>query len=163
MLSFLHLKPFYIYNLILLVVFSVIVNPVSEFQIMNIFFYIIFHFLLIYLVVYHYSKLLYLIYFIYGLGLDLLWFNEIGPYLLSFMIILFTLKFSLKYLYNMNSIKIYFLLISSLIFLIFIESIFSYLLFAYKPDNFFLMQIIFFSLVLSYPIFIFFSKIDEIK
>ena len=162
MRSLLHLKSFYIYNLILILGFCIIVNPINNFNILNSSFYCIFHFLLIYLGVYHYKIILFFIYFLYGLGLDLLWFNEIGPHLLIFMIILVTLNLSSKYLYNLNSFKIYLFLLFLQILTIFFESILSYILFNFRIDLSFFYQISFLSLFLSYPIFVLFSKIDNI-
>ena len=76
---FLHPKPFYIYNIILVILFSLIINPNKDILIIYYTFYCIFHFVLIYLGVYYFNKILYFIYFFYGLGLDILWLNEIGP------------------------------------------------------------------------------------
>ena len=125
--------------------------------------YCTFHFLLIYLGLYHYSKILYFIYFIYGLGLDVLWLNEIGPHLLIFIIILIIIKVSQKYLYNFTSFKIYILLLLFELLMIFFEMLLSYFLFNFIFDPYYFFEIIFLSLILSYPIFLFFSKIDKIK
>lgn len=163
MLSLLHLKPFYIYNIILILIFSLIVNTNKEFSYLYISLYCIFHFLLIYLALYHFRITLYFIYFFYGLGLDILWLNEIGPHLLVFMFILVILKIIQKYLYNLSSLKIYIFLLFSQLSMIFLEKIFSYILFNFKSDSIFLIKIIIFSLILSFPIFLIFSKIDEIK
>lgn len=163
MLAHLHLKPIYIYNIILVIAFSLIVNSNQEFSYLYISLYCIFHFLLIYLALYHYRISLYFIYFLYGLGLDILWLNEIGPHLLVFMFILFILKSTQKYLYNLSSLKIYVFLLFSQLFMILLENILLHMLFNFESDSIFLIKIMIFSLILSYPIFLLFSKIDEMK
>ena len=85
MRSFLHLTSFQVYNVILLVIFAIVVNPINDLLILYYSLYCVFHFLIIYLGIYHYRKSLYFIFFLYGLGLDLLWINEIGPHLLTFV------------------------------------------------------------------------------
>ena len=158
-----HLNSFYIYNLLLVVFFSIIVNDDQSFSLIYSSFYCIFHFLLIYLGVYYYRKYLYLIFFLYGLGLDLLWLNEIGPHLLVFMLILVFFNLSSKYLYNLDSFQIYIILLVLQIFMISIEIFLSYLLFGFNFDFTYLIQIIILSMILSFPIFLIFSKIDQLK
>ena len=158
-----HLNSFYIYNLLLVVFFSIIVNDDQSFSLIYSSFYCIFHFLLIYLGVYYYRKYLYLIFFLYGLGLDLLWLNEIGPHLLVFMSVLVFFNLSSKYLYNLDSFQIYIILLVLQIFMISIEIFLSYLLFGFNFDFTYLIQIIILSMILSFPIFLIFSKIDQLK
>ena len=163
MRSLLHLNSFQVYNLLLIVFFSIIVNDNNSFSLIYSSFYCTFHFFLIYLGLYYYRKLLYLIYFLYGLGLDLLWLNEIGPHLLVFMFILVFFNLTSKHLYNLNSFKIYIVLLILQLFMISIEIFFSYLLFGFNFDLTYLFQIIILSLILSFPIFLIFSKIDQLK
>ena len=160
---FFTLKPFYIYNLILILIFSIIVNFKNDFYIFYYSLYCLFHFLLIYLFIYHNRKILFLIYFIYGLCLDIFWFNEIGPHLLSFMTMIIILRLLLKYLYNFNSLKIYFFLVFFQILTIFFEIFLSKILLNVSFDLISLTNIIFLSLILSIPVFLIFSKIDEFK
>ena len=162
MRSFLRLEPFYIYNILLLFVFSVIVNGYSFNFYVNLIFYNIFHLLIIYLSIYYYRKLLYFIFFIYGLGLDIFWLNEVGPHLIIFMIFLFSINFTQKIMYSFNSLKIYFLIIIIQIILIGSEMILAKLLFGSNYSLFIFFQIIFLCVLLSFPTFILFSKIDKI-
>ena len=163
MRSFLHLTSFQVYNIILLVIFAIVVNPINDLLILYYALYCIFHFLLIYLGIYHYRKSLYIIFFLYGLGLDLLWINEIGPHLLTFLLLLLILQFFKKYIINFNYFRIYFFLILLQILMIFIELFLSFILFSYPINLFFMIKVLILSLVLSYPLFIIFSKIDLIK
>ena len=160
---FLHPKPFYIYNIILVILFSLIINPNKDILIIYYTFYCIFHFVLIYLGVYYFNKILYFIYFFYGLGLDILWLNEIGPHLLTFMMILFLFKFYQTNLYSLNSSKIFVFLLLTQISMIIFETFFSYLFFNLSFNLFLVFKLLILSLVLSYPIFLLFSKIDIIK
>jgi hypothetical protein len=163
MQSFFKLKPFHIYNIILFILFSLIVNKNQNLIILYYSIYSAFHILLIYLGIYHYRSILFIIYFLYGLILDILLFNEIGPHLLVFMITLIFLKLLLKYLYGLNSFKIYILLIFMQSLMIFSEIFLGYIFFDFKFDFIFFIKIIILCMILSYPIFILFSKIDQIK
>ena len=160
MLSSLHLNSFKIYNIFLIFIFSIIISnnlPI----LLSTSFYCIFYLFIIYLGIYHYQKSLFFIFFIYGLLLDILLLNEIGPHLLVFSFILLFFKFSLKFLYNLSSIKVYFFIIILQILMIFMQMILSYLFFSINIDFMSFFEIVILTLVLSYPIFLFFSKIDK--
>ena len=160
---FFNLKSFHIYNLILIILFCILVNPNNDLYIIYYSLYSVFHFLIIYLSVYHYKNILYPIYFFYGLGIDLLWFNEIGPHLLNFLFVLFFINLFRKYLYNLNSFKTYSVLLVILLLMILNESMISSILFDFDLKFIFMIQILVLSIILSFPIFIIFSKIDRIK
>ena len=119
--------------------------------------------MLIYLGLYYYRKLLYLIYFLYGLVLDILWLNEIGPHLIVFMFALLVLNISAKYLYNFSSFIIYIILLILQLFMMSIEMLLAYLLFGFNFDIIYLLNITILSLILSFPIFLIFFKIDQLK
>jgi len=120
-----HLSQYYnsfiIYNILLIIFFSLTVNGVPLFPILNIIFYSIFHFLIIYLGIFYYRKKLYLIYFLYGLGLDLFWINEIGPHLITFMFALSIFYLTFKYLNNLRKLNIYLMLLMTQITMILFE------------------------------------------
>ena len=159
----LQINSFVIYNILLIIFFSLTANALSSYPIINIAFYGIFHFLLIYVGVYYYRKMLYFLYFVYGLFLDIFWINEIGPHLISFISILLFFNLIFKYLYNLNSLKIYMFLLLMQIMMIFFELLIAQILFDYYLDFDYFLKNILFSIILSYPIFIIFSKIDLIK
>ena len=163
MQSFLRFKPLHIYNILLFIIFCVIVNSSNQFQIFYTSLYCIFHLLLVYLGLYHFRNLLYPIFFLYGLGLDILLLNEIGPHLLVFMISIIIIKILTTYLSNLNSIRIYFFLISFQLMMIFSEIFFSYLIVDIRSDYISLLNIAILTLMLSYPSLIIFSRIDKIK
>ena len=109
------------------------------------------------------EKVFILFFFLYGLGLDLLWINEIGPHLLTFVFLLLILQFFKKYIINFNYLRIYFFLILLQILMIFIEIFLTFILFNNPINLLFMIKLFVLSLVLSYPLFIIFSKIDLIK
>ena len=163
MRSFLHLNSFFIYNIILLFLFCLIVNTNNSIIIIYNIFFCIFHFLIIYLGIYYYRNILYLIYFFYGLGLDLLMLNEIGTFLSVFIILLLFFKLLSRYLIKLNSIQIYFILISLQLIVVTVEFLISYLLFNNIFNLYYYFQIIFLSIIFSYPVFFLFSKVDRIS
>ena len=156
-----HFNSFIIYNIFLIIFFSLIVNGLPLFPIVNIIFYSIFHFLIIYLGIYYYRKKLYFVYFLYGLGLDLFLINEIGPHLIVFMLALIIFYLTFKYLNNLRKLSIYLMLLITQMIMICFEMIISQLMFGFSfhLNNF--LEIVFLSIILSYPIFIIFSKIDR--
>ena len=161
MRSLLHLNSFYIYNILLIIIFSIIVNDNNSFSLIYSIFYIFFHFLLIYLGVYYYRTNLYIIYFFYGLSLDILWLNEIGPHLITFLLILFFFNKVSKYLYDLSPFKIYIILLIIQMLMITFEIFTSYIFFGSSYELIYLMQLFILSLLLSFPIFLLFSKIDK--
>ena len=162
MLSSLHLNPFKIYNIFLFVIFSVVVNNNLP-SLFSICFYSFFYLILIYLGIFYYKKYLLIVYFIYGLLLDILLLNEIGPHLLVFALTFLLLTFSIKHFYNLSGIKIYLFIIFLQIFMIFLQMTIGYYLFNINFNFTYFIQMIFITLILSYPIFLLFFKIDRIK
>ena len=160
--SILHLTSFKIFNIFILFIFSVVVNNNLP-SIISTSFYCLFYLFIIYLGIFYYRKSLFLIYFIYGLLFDIFLLNEIGPHLLVFIITLFLLKITLKILYNLTSNKVYFFIILLQIIMITFQMIFGYVFYNIDFNFIHLIQIIFITLLLSYPIFLFFSKLDKFK
>ena len=162
-----HLSQYYnsfiIYNILLIIFFSLTVNGVPLFPILNIIFYSIFHFLIIYLGIFYYRKKLYLIFSLYGLGLDLFWINEIGPHLITFMFALSIFYLTFKYLNNLRKLNIYLMLLMTQITIILFEKIISQLMFGFYFNLNDFLEIAIFSIILSYPVFYIFSKIDRLK
>jgi cell shape-determining protein MreD len=163
MLKTLHLNSFQIYNILLILVFSIITNTFNSFSPIYLLFYCIFHFMLIYLGIYYYRQSLYLIFFIYGLLLDIYLLNEIGPHLLVFILMLLFVKKSSKFMYNLTSLKIYICILILQIIIFFLEYFISYVLFNSIFNMYFYFNQILISMALSFPIFLLFSKIDQLK
>jgi len=163
MRSILQLNSFKLYNIFLLFLFSLIINshklPLSISKI----FYCLFFFILVYLGIYYFRKSLYLIYFFYGLFLDIFLLDGLGPHLLVFIIYLFFINLYLKYLYNLSSVKVYFVILTSVLLMLFLQIFLTY--FIFDMNIFFknFIEVLIISIIFSLPIFLFFSKIDQFK
>ena len=156
-------NPFLYFNFILLVLFSLTVNYIESFSIINSISYSFLHFVIIYLSLYYFRKILYLIFFLIGLGTDLLLMNQIGPHIFIFMFVLFFFNRLKKYYIHLTSLKVYSFILLIHAFMVFFEMITSNLLFNYSFNIAAFGQLIFISLIFSFPIFLLFSKIDNIK
>ena len=162
MLSYLHLTSFKVFNIFLLFVFSVVVNNNLP-LILSTTFYCIFYLFIIYLGIFYLRKSLFLIFFIYGLLLDIFLLNEIGPHLLIFIITLFLLNFFSRFLYSLSSMKVYLFIIFLLIMMIFFQMLFSFIFINISLNFMHLFQILIITVVVSYPIFLFFDKLDKFR
>ena len=158
-----YLVPFTYYNLILLFLFSLSVELIESFVFINSLAYILFHYVIIYLGLYYYRNILYIIYFLYGLGIDLLLINQIGTHLPVFMILLVFFKQSKKYFQILDSKKIYFAILLIQIIIIFFEMMITYWFFGYTFDLYLYLKYILISLLISYPIFFIFIRIDNLN
>ena len=156
-----YLVPFTYYNLILLLLFSLSVELVESFQFINSVAYILFHYVIIYLGLYYYRNILYVIYFLYGLGIDLLLINQIGTHLPVFMVLLVFFRQTKKYFRILDSKKIYLAIFLIQIITIFIEMMITFWFFGYSFDLYLYLKYILISLLISYPIFFIFIRIDS--
>ena len=158
-----YLVPFTYYNLILIILFSLTVGSIESISIINSISYIFLHFVIIYLGLYYYRRTLYSIYFLYGLGIDILLINQIGPHLFIFMTLLFFFYLTKKYFIYLNSQKIYLLILFIQLFIILLEMLLTSFFFDYDFNLDKYLKFIFISIISSYPIFFIFSKIDNLK
>ena len=156
-----YLGSFAYYNIILLLLFSLTVNVIDAFSIINSFSYICLHYLIIYLGLYYYRIALYFIYFLYGLGLDLFLINEIGPHLAVYMVLIIFLYQSKKIFQNLTPKKIYILILLIQLIVIFLEMIIANILFHYIFDYYIYLKMFIFSFIILYPTLFLFSKIDN--
>jgi len=161
MLSLKFLRSFYIYNFLLIFLFSVTINSLNTFYLINIISFVIFHYVIIYLALYYYRKIIYIIFFIFGLGFDICLINQIGPHLMVFMLTLFFLNLTKRLYKNLDSIKVYFLIIFTIILMLSLEMLLNKLFFGYNLniDNY--LKFIMISTIVSFPIFFIFAKIDK--
>jgi len=158
-----YLSSFTYYNLILFLLFSLSVSSFESLSIINLFSYVFLHFVIIYIGLYYYRRTLYTIYFLYGLGIDILLINQIGPHLFIFMTLLFFFHLTKKYFNYLSPQKIYFLILFILLLTILFEMVLTNLLFDYNFNLDQFLKISFISIISSYPIFIIFSKIDNLQ
>ena len=158
-----YLGSFTYYNLILLILFSLSVSSIESFPIINLLSYILLHFVIVYLGLYYYRKTLYVVYFLYGLGIDILLINQIGPHLFIFMALLILINLTKKYFNYFSSKKIYLLIITIQLLTILSEMLFTSLLFDYNISLEKYIKIFFISIIFSYPAFFIFFKIDNLQ
>ena len=147
-----YLNSFVYFNLLLIFFFSLSVNKIESFTILNLLSYSIFHFIVIYLSLYYHRNILYFIFFLFGLSMDLLFMNSIGPHLLVFMILLFSIKRIKKYINNFESTKIYFIILLIQIIILFLEMIISHYFYKYYFDHILYSKLLLISLFISYPL-----------
>ena len=123
-----YLDPFILYNFLLIFLFSLSINAIESFPIINSVSYIFLQYVIIYLGLYYYCKKLYMVCFLYGLGIDLFLIDQIGTHLLVFMrfpifysIIQWLIPNSLFYSFPLilDNLYIYIVMFISLILLLF--------------------------------------------
>ena len=158
-----YLKPFVIYNFLLLILFSISVNTIDFYNIINLLSYILLHYIFVYLSIYYYRNLNYIIFFVYGLAIDILLINEIGPHILSLMTLLIFLNLSKKFIKSLSSKKMYIIIVLILNLIILFEMVLSLILFNYYFDILYFIGLVIISIFISYPTLLFFKKIDNIN
>mgnify|MGYP001198825991 FL=1 len=163
MLFLKYLKPFVIYNFLLLILFSISVDTIDFYNIINLLSYILLHYIFVYLSIYYYRNLNYIIFFVYGLAIDILLINEIGPHILSLMTLLIFLNLSKKFIKSLSSKKMYIIIVLILNLIILFEMVLSLILFNYYFDILYFIGLVIISIFISYPTLLFFKKIDNIN
>ena len=157
-----YFNPVYFYHSILFLSFSISLNNVIEFEYVNLFFYVLAHLLIIYLCFYYFHFFLYFVFFFYGVFFDIFLLNNIGPHLLVFIFLLVIISFLKKFLFNLSSIKIFYVIIV-LMFLIFLfEMIFADIILNYNFDYYKYIKLCIIGAIIISPVFLLFSKIDRL-
>ena len=155
-----HINPLYIHIFVCLCGTAITINSYINFNIINSIFYLFVHLQIIYIIIYYYRTLLYLFLFFVGIVLDLSLFNQIGTHTLTFMIIILIVNILKKLIYKMNAVQIFLFIIFVLILVLIFENLISYLLF----NNYFtllnLLEYLLITLIISFPSFYLFKKID---
>ncbi len=152
----------YFYHLILFISFSISLNNLIELEYINLFFYVFAHLIIIYLCFYYFHFFFYFVLFLYGIFFDILLLNNIGPHLLVFIFLPVIISFLKKYLFNLSSMKIFYIIIT-LMFLIFLfEMILADIILNYNFDYSKYIQLCIIGLIIVFPVFFLFSKIDRL-
>ncbi len=151
-----------IYNLILLFCFCLSVNYFDDFKLINYIAYVFFHLTLIYLVFYSFHFSVILISFLYGVFLDIFLINNIAPHLISFLIFVILFLFTKKYLLNLSSRKISYLIIFITLIMFIVEALIANLQFNYPINYENLIWLSVISIIVFFPSLIIFNKIDKI-
>tara|TARA_B100000965_G_C19094869_1_gene542246 strand:+ start:20 stop:505 length:486 start_codon:yes stop_codon:yes gene_type:complete len=150
-----------IYQIILFLSFSLSVNYFVDLEFVNYLSYVFFHLTLIYIVFYFFHFSLIFISFLYGIFFDIFLVYYISPHLISFLVFVFLFFYIKKYLLNLSSNKISYIIIS-LTFIMFIsEALIAKTFFNY-PINYDLGWLLFTSMILFFPSLYLFSKIDKL-
>ena len=151
-----------IYQIILFLSFSLSVNYFVDLVFVNYLSYVFFHLTLIYIVFYFFHFSLIFISFLYGIFFDIFLVDFISPHLISFLVFVFLFFYIKKYLLNLSSNKISYIIIS-LTFIMFIsEALIAKTFFNYPINYNNLGWLLFTSIVLFFPSLYLFSKIDKL-
>ena len=156
-------RSFIFYNIILLIFFSLAVYKIRSLSVINDISLVLLHYVIIYLAFYYYRPSLFFIFFLCGIGMDVLLLYEFGPHLLVFMTLLIFFHLTKKYINNFNSQKIYLLIIIIQLIMILLETLVANLFFDYTFNFNSYLKFFFISIMLSYPVFFVFSKIDNLR
>ena len=156
-----HLDAFKIYIIFLVISSSILFRGFPEFPLINFITYLFIHILLIYMGIYHFKIILYFVYFIAGIIFDISLLNEIGPHIFTFMILILILSKLQRFIIILSSRKAFILIIIILSLSLICEMFLSLILFKFNFDIFYLLKSIFTSILISYPVFYIFNKIDK--
>ena len=161
MLSKLLSSQIIIYHCILFFSFSLSVNYFLNLEIINYLAYVCFHLTLIYLFFYFFHFALIFITFLYGIFFDIFLVDNLSPHLITFLIFVILFYFTKKYLLNLSSNKISYIIIIFTLLMFASEALIANLLFNYpiNYENFLWIFIIF--IIIFYPTLVLFSKIDK--
>ena len=124
-----HLDAFKIYIILLVISSSILIRGVPEFPVINFLMYLFIHILLIYLGIYHFKITLYFVFFITGIIFDISLLNEIGPHILTFMMLILLLSQLQRFIVLLSSNMIFFIIIFILYLFLICEMFLSLILF----------------------------------
>lgn len=157
-----YFKSVYFYHAILFFCFSISLNNLIEFEYVNIVFYTLFHITIVYLSFYYFHFILFFIFFLYGIFYDIFLFNNIGPHLISFIVLLSIIFLLKKYLYHLSTYRIFYTLVVFILLIFIFEMVLADIFFNYAINFFKFFQIGMISVILLFPIIFLFSKIDKL-
>jgi hypothetical protein len=162
MLSKLLSSQIIIYHCILFSSFSLSVNYFLNLEIVNFLAYVLFHLTLIYIYFYFFHFYLIFVTFLYGIFFDIFLIDNIAPHLITLMIFVILFYFTKKYLLNLSSIKISYIIIILTLIMFVLEILIANLFFNYpiNYENFLWLFITF--IIIFYPTLVLFSKIDKL-
>ena len=122
-----NLNPFVVFNILLIITFSISVNTFVEIQNINLVFYTIFHLVFIYFLFYYYHFTHYLVGFIYGILFDIFLLNDIGSHLIT-LITLISIFIFFKNFYFCYLLSSFLVIFITLNITIYFEIFLSYVL-----------------------------------
>ena len=162
MLSKLLSSQIIIYHCILFFSFSLSVNYFVDLEIINFLAYVLFHLTLIYLVFYYFHFSLIFLYFLYGIFLDVFLIDNISPHLISFLIFVVLFYFTKKYILNLSSNTVSYLIISLTLIMFISEGLIAKFQYNYPINYENLGWLFITSIIIFFPSLLVFSKIDKL-
>ena len=151
-----------IYQIILFLFFCISVNNFIDLEFINYLKNVFFHLIFIYLIFYYFKFILFFIFFIYGVLFDIFLINYISPHLITFLSFILLFYFTKKYLLNLSSNKIPYIILFSILIMFVEESLFAKLLFNY-PLKFDDLGWLFATTIITFlPSLFIFSRIDKL-
>jgi len=157
-----YFSPVYFYHLILFLSFSISLNNLVVFEYVNLFFYVLAHLTIIYLCFYYFHFFLYFVFFFYGIFFDIFLLNNIGPHLLVFIFLLVIVSFLKKFLFNLSSIKIFYVIVVFMFLIFLFEMIFADIILNYNFDYHKYIKLCIIGIIIIYPVVFLFSKFDRL-
>ena len=156
-----NLNPFVIFNILLIITFSVSVNTFVEIQNINLIFYTIFHLIFIYFLFYYYHFTHYLLGFIYGILFDIFLLNDIGSHLITLIILISIFIFFKKFLFLLSSNQVFLVIFIILNITIYFEIFLSYVLNNIYFTLPYLFKYFIISMIIFIPSIFLLNKIDR--
>ena len=153
--------PYVLFNIILVLSFSVTVNSYVQIQNINLIFYIIFHLTFIYFLFYQYHYSLFILGFIYGILLDIFLINEIGSHLINLLILILLYIQLKKYLFQLTSFQISITIFITLNLILISELVFAFLINDIYFNFFQVIKYIIISFILFVPSLFLLNRIDK--
>ena len=154
-------RPFIILNIVLLFSFSISVNTFVRFEIINLVFYIFFHIVFIYTLIFYYNISIFITGLFYGIFFDIILLKEISSHLLTFIILILLYIATKKYLFLLSSYQVSTTIFITLIITLLFELILTYIII---DINFTFIQIVKY-IIISLLIFVssiyLFNKLDK--
>ena len=151
-----------IYHLILFFSFSLSVNYFVDLEFINFISYVFFHLTLIYIVFYFFHFSLFFISFLYGVFYDIFLIDFISPHLISFLVFIFLFYYSKKYLLNLSSRTVSYIILGVTLLMFLSETLIANIFFNYPINYQNLSWLFFTSLIVFFPSLFIFSKIDKL-
>ena len=151
-----------IYQITLFIFFCISVNHFVDLKFVNYLAYVFFHLTLVYLVFYYFNFFLFFVLFLYMVLLDIFLIDYISPHLLSFLSFILLFYSTKKYLLNISSNNISYIIFFSVLIMFIEQALIANFLFNYplKFDN--LGWLFITTMIIFLPSLFLFARIDKL-
>ncbi len=154
-------RPFIILNIVLLFSFSISVNTFVRFEIINLVFYIFFHIVFIYTLIFYYNISIFITGLFYGIFFDIILLKEISSHLLTFIILILLYIATKKYLFLLSSYQVSTTIFITLIITLLFELILTYIIIDINFTFIQIVKYIIISLLIFVPSIYLLNKLDK--